>query len=260
MDGTVIQQLDSSVPRQEIPDNGRAELLDANTPSGSGNEVSELPHTSASLLYEVLTYYYQENDGSQEEEVLDEPPSASSNKVHGLPRSPNFSGLLTHLDPHATYLGQNRDTYKRFGVFLSGRTSRESWTSMGSSDEISLVETIVSLPPRRKALNLDRSLPPTPLASPQMASSRSSIQQGLQAVASAALITTSASATLVRVPPNTPVNTRAKAFPRHQHSRLSRSSMEMEIVVPEDQSTNQASAVVTIQKEERRTRVGRFQR
>lgn len=139
-------------PVRELSNTAKAELQDEQTPSGSGNEISE--------MYQPL------------------PPIVHELKSHMTSRQ--HSMVQTH-------------TVNTGRIFMSTRISRKSETSLTSFDSIACVETVISASAHRenldsgqasvyssnaeaeiyalymrKSLNLDRSLPPTPISeSPQ---------------------------------------------------------------------------------------------
>lgn len=141
-------------PFRELPDSAKArvELLNEQAPSGSGNEIFEMS------------------------EVL--PPVS-----HEL-----------RADRGSHVMAQTR-TADRWKIFTSTKILRKSWTSLASSDRATCVETAISASPLqrkgismgrssidtsnleaeiyslyvRKSLDLNRSLPPTPISeSPQI--------------------------------------------------------------------------------------------
>ena len=141
-------------PFHELPDSAKArvELLNEQTPSGSCIEISEMP---------------------------DVPPPIS----HEL-RADRDSHVMVHTR-----------TADRWKIFTSTKISRKSWTSLALSDRATCAETATSTSPLqrkgisigassidtsnpeaeiyslyiRKSLDLNRSLPPTPISeSPQI--------------------------------------------------------------------------------------------
>lgn len=141
-------------PFRELPDSAKArvEFLNEQAPSGSGNEISEMSN------------------------VL--PPAS-----HEL-----------RADRGSHVMVQTR-TANRFQIFTSTKIVRKSWPSLASSEGATCVETAISASPQqrkgismdrasigtsnleaeiyslyvRKSLDLNRSLPPTPISeSPQL--------------------------------------------------------------------------------------------
>lgn len=138
-------------PVRELPDSGKVELQDDHPPTGLGNEVSEMSQALAPVPHELRTH--------RSSQVMIQLRTANVRKI-----------------------------------FKSTKISRESWTSVASSDGTPRVETIISALAQqrdfdadsasvvtssfkaeiysfymRKSLDLNRSLPPTPISeSPQM--------------------------------------------------------------------------------------------
>jgi len=140
-------------PIRELPDTTRAELLDERSPSGSSNTIPELFQSFARMAHELRSY--------------------TTSRHHSV--------------SHTHSVNASR-------ILISTRISRKSRTSFRSSSSAPCVETTISSsahrenPNRgqtsviapttaaeiyelymRRSLNLDRSLPPTPISeSPQM--------------------------------------------------------------------------------------------
>lgn len=141
-------------PFRELPDSAKAtvELLNEHSPSGSGNEICEMS------------------------EVL--PPVSHELRADG-----------------GSLVMQQTRTASSCNIFTSMKTPRKSWMSLASSDGAACVETVISASPQqrkevsmtrasigssnleaeifslyvRKPLDLDSSLPPTPISeSPQI--------------------------------------------------------------------------------------------
>ena len=108
---------------RELPDSGKVELLDGNSPSGSGNEISEMPQSpTPAPLYELGTRH-------------------------------------TSI---ATSTGHRQSDRNRYAIFVKTGISLESSDSSGALKESPYVETVISSSPRHKSLNLDRPLPTPP--------------------------------------------------------------------------------------------------
>lgn len=138
-------------PYRELPDSGKAELLDEHSPSGSGKDISEMAQALPPVVHELRT-------------------------------------TRSSKEPSMVHIGS------KAGIFISTNLSRKSWTSIDSSDGTPRIETVISSSPwhsslalakssvhsfntereilasySRKSLDLDRSLPPTPISeSPQV--------------------------------------------------------------------------------------------
>ena len=141
-------------PFRELPDSAKArvELLNEQSPSGSGNEISEMPEVLPPVSHELRA-------------------------------------------DRGSYVMVQTRTANRWKIFTSTKISRKSWTSLALSDRATCVETAISTSPLqrkgisigrssidtsnleaeiysfyiRKSLDLNRSLPPTPISeSPQI--------------------------------------------------------------------------------------------
>ena len=110
--------------QRELPDSGKVELLDGNSPSGSGNAISEMPQSPApGPLFELGTRH----------------TSAANSTLHRQ---------------------SDRD---RNAIFVqTGFSRRESSDSSGALKESSCVETKISSSPRHNSLNQNRPLSSTP--------------------------------------------------------------------------------------------------
>ena len=193
-------------PFRELPDSAKArvELLNEQSPSGSAIEISELP------------------------EVL--PPVSHE--------------LRADRGSHVMVQTRNADRWK---IFTSTKISRKSWTSLALSDRATCVETAISTLPLqrkgtsigrssidtstpeaeiyslylRKSLDLNRSLPPTPISeSPQISpvlagfNSPSSFHQRPQIAKVSARVSMSAFNSPARpVPVYAPISSEYKGLP-----------------------------------------------
>ena len=138
-------------PYRELADKDRAELLDEQMPSGSGKDIPEIAQEARPTLHELQTHHIS----------IENPMIQIS---------------------------------KKGGIFVRRQFSQKSWTSVDSSDNTPNVETVISSSPwhsslapdqssissftvekeilasySRRTLDLERSLPPTPISeSPQI--------------------------------------------------------------------------------------------
>lgn len=126
-------------PPRQLSATGKAELLDAATTSGSGKEVSELSGPSEPVAHELAETF-----------------------------APVAYELMTHGTADGRSMIQNHGARSKYTIFVSTNVSSQSWTSIGTSTDIPCVgTTICSQKP--KTVDLDRSLPPTPISeSPQI--------------------------------------------------------------------------------------------
>lgn len=135
----------------ELPDSAKAELLNAPAPSGLGNEIFEMSESFSPVPHELK-------------------PSQG---------------------PHVMVQKRTADTWK---ILFPTKTPRKTWTSFASTDDAPCVGTVISASTQRKETNMDkestttsnleaeiislyvgksldlnRSLPPTPISeSPQV--------------------------------------------------------------------------------------------
>lgn len=107
----------------ELPDSGKVELLDGNSPSGSGNEISEMPQS---------------------------------------PTPVPLCELGTRHTSIATSTLNRQSERNRYAIVVQTGILRESSDSSEGLKESPRVETVISSSPRHKSLNLDRPLPTPP--------------------------------------------------------------------------------------------------
>ena len=206
---------------REIMDTGKAELLDEKWPSGSGNIIQEMPpHSPAPAMYELMTSHN----------------SLGSSMI----RSPN--------------------SLNRFAIFVSTGTLREGRTSSDTKKKSSRVVSLsprhvssqrtssrptwlkvdrpLPSPSRGQPLDLNRSLPTTPISeSPQISpaitsfSSRFTIRDYLHTSSNRTSVALSIIGDIQNFP-RTLITRPAEVRDRRQHSNLSDSFMEIEIVIP----------------------------
>ena len=107
--------------QRELPDSGKVELLDGNSPSGSGHEISEMPQS---------------------------------------PAPAPLCELGTRHTSFATSTPRRQSDRNRNAIFVeTGISRRESSDDAGVLKESPCVETVISSSPRHKSLNRDRQLP-----------------------------------------------------------------------------------------------------
>lgn len=110
--------------QRELPDSGKVELLDENSPSGSGNEISEMP----------------------------QPPA---------PAPVPLCELGTRHTSVATSTLYRQSDRSRYAIVVKTGIFREIRDSSGAVKKSPCVETVISSSPRHKA-SLDRPLPTQP--------------------------------------------------------------------------------------------------
>lgn len=188
---------------REIPDTGKAELLDENWPSGSGNNIQEMPsHSPPPVMHELMT-----------------------NNVHpGIPMS------------------EDHDSFKRVGVLASNwvsvvLSSAQRVSSRGTPQ--SLDHPLPSQPPNF-ASNQERTLATTPVSeSPQVASARTSfssqftIQDYLNTLSNETSVTASLSGNVLPLPGSLIANT-TEVHGRRERSFRRLSLVGLEVVIPPD--------------------------
>lgn len=122
---SALHEIDSNslYQQRELPDSGKVELLDGNSPSGSGNEISEMPQSPAPApLCELGTRH----------------TSIAASTVH-TQSDRNKNAIIVKTD-------------------ILGKSSNSS----GTLKESPCVETVISSSPILKSLNLDRPLRTSP--------------------------------------------------------------------------------------------------
>lgn len=115
--------------QRELPDSGKVELLDGNSPSGSGNKISEMPQSpSPTPLCELGT---------------------------------------RHTSLATSSLRRQSDRNRNVIFYSTSIWRRESSDSSGALKESPCVETKISSSPRPKSLETARSLPTPPQLTPE---------------------------------------------------------------------------------------------
>lgn len=109
---------------QELHDSGKVELLDEQSPSGSGCEINELPQSSPLVLHEPIT----------------------------------------RPDSQIAPMARNLNSTNRFPNFVSPETVGESWTNVRSAIITPYIESVINAPPRRLMLNVNKTLPLIPVS------------------------------------------------------------------------------------------------
>lgn len=124
---------------RELPDSGKQELLNMESPSGSGKEVLELSGSSEAVAHELPERF-----------------SGAARKT--------MTGYISKERP----MTQHRNASNKCKIFVSTNMASESCTSIDTLSDIPCVETAISAY-SAKAVFVNRSLPPTPISeSPQV--------------------------------------------------------------------------------------------
>lgn len=220
-------------PVRELPDNGKVELLDEHSPSGSGNEIQEMAESLPTVIHELRT-----NRSSTEQSIIQP---------------------------------QNTNRYK---ILMATRISTKSLTSVESSDTTPCVETVIRASPRltsldmdrsspgpskveeiyscylRNSLDLDRSLPPTPISeSPQVSPMTAKFKRGSQhrPQTSKGLARLSMSAHILS---KAPIYRHSEALVRRDRLLLSSSLTGLETVIPPGQPSPESEVSISPEEEQ----------
>lgn len=191
-------------PHRELPDSGRAELLDVAKPSGSGNEVSELSGPSEPVAHELVD-----------------------------PFAPAAYELMTHGTSEGRSMIQNHNARNKYTIFVANDMARESWTRIGTSTDDPRVETTICSQ-KSKTVDVDRSLPPTPISeSPQVSpvianfSGVVTTRKASEAFSEGSAAVHSVCGIMGQMPPHIRLNAWQRGLAHSSYA-----SMDMEIVVP----------------------------
>ena len=140
-------------PIRELPDNGQAELLDHQSPSGSGIETSEM---SQPLPISTVAHELRTHRSSQEYSV-----------VHA--RNANKILMSTSISRKSWTSLKSVDGTPCVETVISASIMRNIFDVGRSSTPTSNLEEQIYSSYMRKPLDLNRSLPPTPISeSPQL--------------------------------------------------------------------------------------------
>lgn len=163
---SALHEIDNNslVQFRELPDNGKVELLDGNSPSGSGNALHEIDNNSLRQIREL--------PDSGKVELLDgSSPSGSGNQISEMPQSPTPVTLYElgtrHTSIATSTLNRQSDRTKH-GIFVKHGILRESRDSSDPAlKESPCVETVISSLPRHNSQGLDKSLRTPPERTPE---------------------------------------------------------------------------------------------
>ena len=154
---SALHEIDNNslVQFRELPDSGKVELLDGNSPSGSGNALHEIDNNSLRQIREL--------PDSGKVELLDEnSPSGSGNQISEMPQSstpvPLYELGTRHTSIATSTLNRQSDRTRQ-GIFVKHGILRESRDSSDPAlKESPCVETVISSLPRHNSQGLERSL------------------------------------------------------------------------------------------------------
>lgn len=215
---------------QELLDTGKAELLDQNWPSGSGNKIQEMP-TLAPVVYELMT-----DRNSPGSSVIQNPNSRKRSAVF----------LATGVSRKAcTSFDASGDHPRINTVVTSSPRRNQSHRNLLNPDRP------LSSPLQCQPLDLNRSLPTTPiLESPQVSpgvtnpSSAFTIRDYLHNLSNRTSVAHSTYGDIQNVP-RTLITKPAEVYDRHERFYLSDPSMDIEIVIPPGSSGPPSSLVTS---------------
>lgn len=191
---------------RELPDSGKHELLNMESPSGSGKEVLELSGSSEAVAYELPERF-----------------SAATRKV------------MTGYSSSGRPMTQRRNASNKCRILVSTNMGRESCTSIDTLTDIPCVETAISAY-SAKAVFVTRSLPPTPISeSPQVSPVEISFRRTLQLKKRSETFVEGSCAIKSFGGTTGGVLTQSYAnSPQPEYPHMSIASMNIEIMIPPD--------------------------
>ena len=213
---SALHEIGNSSSPGELPDSGKVELLDGSSPSGSGNEISEMPQSPTPVpLCELGTRH----------------TSIATSTLH------------------------RQSERNRYAIVVQTGSLRESSDSSRALKESPCVETVTSSSPGHKSLNLDRPLPTPPEKTadylnrelPSIPSSDSTqISPTKTSSSSLSSRTSSTYSDPESAPPDTSLDMIWKDYDmswesnrRQEHSLLSLSSKNIQIMIVPDAAERQ---------------------
>lgn len=210
---------------------------------------------------------YRELPDRGKVELLDaSAPTGSGHDISELsqPSLPIAHELMTHRSSDELSITQYPGRKDKLAILVSTNISRESRASTGPSTGLARIETTISSQ-QTKEINLDRSLPPTPISeslqvSPVVASFHNSsiTGKGIITVLEGASITSSIRGSIGQTPTNTPIDVGEDDSTLHGSPFWNYSSMELEIVVPPGHSEAIVIKPLNIYKNDGRRRCNFF--
>ena len=238
-------------PIRELPDSGKAELLDEASPSGSGHEIKEMCQSVPFVVHELGTHR------SSKEQVMDTQTANKGNIVKS-----------TEISRISCPSHESSDSTPCIETVISASTHRSS-SELSPSTPGSTTATDVASPSLPKpeglsshkstdeaiiprSLDLNRSLPPTPISeSPQL--SPRSFDAGRAFSLRDASPFSDAFAIVSRPPPfspQIPASKFSKALSGHEGYPLGGSLHGLETTIPPGQSDSDGSGVSALSPEE----------
>lgn len=240
-------------PIRELPDSGKAELLDDTSPSGSGNALPEMSPSMVPVAHELRTHNsskvhsiiraYSANNGSiLKSTEISRKSWTSFGSSDGTPCVETVISASSRAAPHQA---SPSDAGLKF---LS--SSMPKLLDLSSVDLATRVMATKCRLPR--PLDLDRSLPPTPISeSPQISPSSERLNKSLSFCTgpqNSEMIPSAISRTLIS--PNIPTSKFFMTFSKHRSRHSCISAKGLEITIPPGQSDSTESEVSAISNEE----------
>lgn len=191
---------------RELPDSGKFELLNMESPSGSGKEVLELSGSPEAVAHEL--------------------PERISSAARQL---------MTEYSSKERPMTQRRNASDKCRIFVSTNMARESCTSIDTLSDIPCVETAISAY-SAKAVYVNRSLTATPISeSPQVSPVEISFRRKIQPKKASETFVRGSSAIKSLHGTTGRVFVHSHAIsPQPEYSHMSNASMNIEIMIPPD--------------------------
>ncbi|KAL6720917.1 hypothetical protein ACLMJK_000016 [Lecanora helva] len=161
-------------PFRELPDNGRVELLDNQSPSGSGNDISEMSQPIKYIVHELGTHHSSKQNSITLANIAENLKIVKSTEISRESRT-DCGSLECSPVVETTISASTRASTSDLEVSTPASTAASAVSpppppdlTRSDTDE-SLENADSSKRVRLKQLDLDRSLPPTPISeSPQL--------------------------------------------------------------------------------------------
>ena len=242
----------SGSPR-ELPDNGRFELLDETSPSGSGNEIREL----SPLVF--VAHELRTHRSSKESQTIQNPTASIvkstkiSRKSWPAPETPDGTPCIETVISASTRRSSSEIDVSSPASSLPAEVSPiHDRNPRNASNHTTIIDGEPSPISNPRSFNLDRSLPPTPISeSPQLSPRSFGLSRVISLRKSSHLSNTSTPAS--RSPPfspNIPASKYSEAFNRSKRPRMGRSLRGLETAIPPSQPDSEGSGISALSSEE----------
>jgi len=244
-------------PIRELPDSGKVELLDENKPSGSGNEISEMPPSLTVMAHELRTHR-----SSKEQSMMRTHSANSFNilKSTSISRKSwtnmDLSDRSPRIETVISASARQKSDLNNRPTSTSPDTAEVSPLSMpkstGLPDNPSITETDFPETSIPVSLDLNRSLPPTPISeSPQVSPNSEGFSRALSLRKGSRNWSTAAGAS-VSVPdlPMVPASKFSEALRRHRQEGGYHSLKGLETTIPPGHPDLDESDVSAISSDE----------